>query len=186
MSLRVAWRALLVLLLDALALLVLSAVLSGFVLAGAGTAIAAAALIGVLNALLWPILARLALPITVLTLGTGALVLNGLLVAFAIDLLPGGEIGGVLDGVIVTVAMTALTAATYSLLAIDEDDFWYRQVVRRQLRRRGQVEASGTPGIVFLEIDGLAYEVLRRALSNGSAPNMAAWLRRGSYKLQQW
>jgi uncharacterized membrane protein YvlD (DUF360 family) len=186
MNLRVAWRALFVLLLDALALLFLSAVLSGFVLAGAGTAIAAAALIGVLNALLWPILARLALPITVLTLGTGALVLNGLLVAFAIDLLPGGEIGGVLDGVIVTVAMTALTAATYSLLAIDEDDFWYRQVVRRQLRRRGQVEASGTPGIVFLEIDGLAYEVLRRALSNGSAPNMAAWLRRGSYKLQQW
>ena len=34
--------------------------------------------------------------------------------------------------------MAALTAALYSLLAIDEDDAWYRNVVRRQARRRGQ------------------------------------------------
>jgi uncharacterized membrane protein YvlD (DUF360 family) len=184
--LRVVWRALVVLLLDAVALLLLSAVLSGFVLAGAGTAIAAAALIGVLNALVWPVLARLALPLTVLTLGVGALLLNGVLVAFAIDLLPGGEIGGVLEGVIVAVAMTALTAAAYALLAIDEDDSWYRHVVRGQLRRRGQVEASQTPGVLFLEIDGLAYEVLQRAVTNGSAPNLAAWLRDGSHRLQRW
>ena len=186
MNLRIVWRALLVLLLDALALLLLSVLLPGFVLAGAGTALAAAALIGLVNALLWPALARLALPLTVLTLGLGALVLNGVLVAFAIDVLPGGEVGGVLEGVVITLAMTALTATVYALLAIDEDDFWYRHVVRRQQRRREQVERSEVPGVLFLEIDGLAYDVLRRALSDGSAPNLSAWLRAGSHRLQRW
>jgi uncharacterized membrane protein YvlD (DUF360 family) len=186
MSLRIVWRALLVLLLDALALLLLSVLLPGFVLAGASTALAAAVLIGLVNALLWPALARLALPLTVLTLGLGALVLNGVLVAFAIDVLPGGEVGGVLEGVVITLAMTAITATVYALLAIDEDDFWYRHVVRRQQRRREQVVRSEVPGIVFLEIDGLAYDVLRRALSDGSAPNLSAWLRAGSHRLQRW
>jgi uncharacterized membrane protein YvlD (DUF360 family) len=186
MSLRDVWRALLVLLLDALALLLLSELLSGFVLDGPKAALGAAALIGLLNALVWPALARLALPLTVLTLGLGALLLNGLLVTVAIDAIPGAEISGVLEGTVVTVAMAALTASVYALLAIDEDDSWYRYVVRRQLRRRRQVARSEVPGILFLEIDGLAHDVLHRALSDGSAPNLAAWLRNGSHRLERW
>ena len=186
MRLRIAWRALLVLLLAALVLLALSELLSGFVLDGPGAALSAALLIGVLNALVWPALVRLALPLTVATLGIGALLLNGLLVAFAIDVLPGGEIGGVLEGVVVALAMTGTTAGLYGLLAIDEEDFWYHHVVRRQLRRRGQVEESEVPGVVFLEIDGLAHDVLRRALTDGSAPRLAAWIRAGSHRLRRW
>jgi uncharacterized membrane protein YvlD (DUF360 family) len=185
-SLRDVRRALFVLLLDALTLLLLSEVLPGFVLDGAPAALGAAVLIGLLNALVWPTVARFALPLTVLTLGAAALVLNGVLVTFAIDLLPHSEIEGVFEGVVVTVAMAAATAIVYATLAIDEDEAWYRHVVRRQSRRRGQVLQSDVPGIVFLEIDGLAHDVLRRALINGSAPNLAAWLRSGSHRLQGW
>jgi len=180
------FRVLLVLLLDALTLLLLSEVLAGFVLDGAANALAAAALIGLLNALVWPTLARFALPLTVLTLGGAALVLNGVLVTFAIDVLPGGQIDGVLEGIVVTIAMTAVTAVVYALFAIDEDETWYRHVVRRQARRRKQTVRSDVPGIVFLEVDGLAHDVLHRALSDGSAPNLAAWLRDGSHQLNRW
>jgi uncharacterized membrane protein YvlD (DUF360 family) len=186
MSRKALWRGLLVLLLDAATLLLLSEALSGFVLDGAADALGAAALIGLLNALVWPLLVRLTLPLTVLTLGLAGLLLNGLLVTFAIDLLPGGSIDGVLEGTVVTLVLAAVTAAVYALLAIDEDDSWYRQVVRRQLKRRRQVVASEIPGLLFLEIDGLAHEVLRRALTDGSAPNLAGWLRGGTYRLQQW
>src|SRR3954454_11775486 len=185
MRLGLVWRALLVLLLDALTLLLLSQALDGFVLNGAASAIGAAALIGLLNALAWPTLARLALPLTVLTLGLGGLVLNGALVTLAIDLLPGAEIDGVFEGTVVTIVMAAVTTVVYALLAIDEDDTWYRHVVRRGLRRREQTVESEVPGIVFLEIDGLAHDVLHRALSDGSAPNLAAWLRRDSHRLRK-
>ncbi len=186
MKLQVIWRALLVVLLDAVTLLLLSEALDGFVLDGARAAIAAAILIGVLNALVWPALARFALPLTVLTLGLASLVLNGVLVTLAIDVLPGAEIDGVFEGTVVTIVMAAVTSLVYSLLAIDEDDSWYRQVVRRQVRRRDKLARSEVPGVVFLEVDGLAHDVLHRALSDGNAPNLAAWLRSGSHELQRW
>ena len=186
MSLRILWRGLLVLLLDALILLALSEALDGFVLDGTADAIGAAALIAALNALVWPTLARLALPLTVLTMGVAALVLNGLLVTFAIDVLPGAEIDGVFEGTVVTIAMAAVTSAVYALLAIDEDESWYRYVVRRQQRRHRNTVKSEVPGLVFFEIDGLAHDILHRALSDGSAPNLASWLRHGSHRLRRW
>ena len=186
MSLTAVRRGALVLLLDAGILLLLSELLSGFVLDGPATALGAAAMVGLLNALVWPTLARLTLPLTVLTLGLAALVLNGLVVTVAIDLLPGAEVSNVLDGIVITIAVAALTAAVYSLLAIDEDDAWYRNVVRRQARRRQGVVESEVPGVLFLEIDGLAHDVLLRALQDGSAPTLAAWVRGGSHRLRRW
>ena len=59
--------------LDALVLLALSELLDSFVLDGFGSALLAAVLVGVLNALVWPALARLALPLNVLTLGLGSI-----------------------------------------------------------------------------------------------------------------
>ncbi len=186
MSLRTVRRGLLVLLLDALALLLLSELLPGFVLDGPGAALGAAAVIGLLNALVWPLLARFALPLTVLTLGLAALVLNGVLVTIALDALPRAHIDGVFEGTVVTIAMAAITSLVYGLLSIDENDSWYRNVVGRQARRREHAVQSDIPGVVFLEIDGLAHDILRRALSDGSAPNLAAWMRGGSHRLRKW
>ncbi|MDX6635804.1 MAG: hypothetical protein QOF06_2007 [Solirubrobacterales bacterium] len=186
MNLATVRRGIFVLLLDAGILLLLSEAMDGFVLDGAATALGAAAMIGLLNAFVWPLLARFTLPLTVLTLGIAALVLNGILVTFALDLLPGAKVAGVGEGVVITVVVAALTSAVYSLLAIDEDDAWYRNVVRRQARRRGQAIESEVPGVLFLEIDGLAHDVLLRALQDGSAPTLASWVRGGSHRLRCW
>ena len=186
MTLRIIWRALLVLLFDAVLLLFLSEWLDGFVLDGPASALGAAALIGLLNSLVWPALVRIALPLTVLTLGLAALILNGILVTVAIDLIPGAHIEGVFEGVVVTIAMAALTSLVYALLAIDEDETWHRNVVRRQARRAGERVESDVPGLLFLEIDGLAHEVLHRAISRGDVPTLASWIRSGSHRLRRW
>ena len=81
-----------VVLVDAVVLWLLAGILDRFTLDGFGAAIGAALLIGVLNALVFPTLARLTLPLNVLTLGLAAIVLNAILVAFAIDLVPNAEI----------------------------------------------------------------------------------------------
>ena len=179
-------RGAVVLLVDAAVLLLLSALLADFTLDGPGAALGTAALVGVLNALVWPLLARFALPLNVMTLGLGALVLNAALVVFAIDLVPGASVDGFWGGLVVTVGMAALTTVLSALLAIDEDDSWYRNVVRRQARRRGDRIETDVPGVIFLEIDGLAHDVLKRALRDGSAPAMSRWLREGSHDLEGW
>jgi uncharacterized membrane protein YvlD (DUF360 family) len=179
-------RAALVLLADALMLLLLAGLLPGFHLDRPAAAVTAAVAVGALNAVVWPLLARLALPLSVVTLGLATLVLNGVLVVFAIDLVPGASIEDVWTGVGVAIGMALLTTLLASLLAIDEDESWYRNVVRRQARRRGDRTESDVPGVIFLEIDGLAHEVLRRAMRDGNAPTLARWLREGSHRFVRW
>src|SRR6185312_12409495 len=100
-------RVIFVTVLDALVLLALSWLLDSFELEGPGSALGAAALVGILNALVWPALARLTLPLNVLTLGLGGLILNALLVGLVINLLPGAAIGGLLDPVLITLVLAA-------------------------------------------------------------------------------
>jgi uncharacterized membrane protein YvlD (DUF360 family) len=175
-----------VLLLDAAALLALAALLPGFTLDGADAALATAALVGLLNALVWPVLARLALPLSVLTLGLAGLALNAALVTLAIDVIPGATVEGFWTGLLVTLGLAAITALANALLSMDEDESWYRNVVRRQVRRRADRTESDVPGMVFLEIDGLAHDVLRRAMRDGSAPALAGLVREGTHHLEGW
>jgi uncharacterized membrane protein YvlD (DUF360 family) len=168
------------------ALLLTGALLSGVDVTDARVAALAAALVGVLNALAWPVLIRLALPLTVLTLGAGALMLNGAVMLLVARLTPGLDIDGLPPAVAAALALTATTALLSSALAIDEEDRMARHLVRRAVQRAAGATPSEVPGVLFLEIDGLAHEVLRRALRDGNAPTLARWLREGTHRLAPW
>ena len=150
-----------------------SALLDGFTIDGDGTALVAAALIGLINALVWPLLIRVALPFTVLTLGLGVLALNGAVVLGVAQIEPSMHVDGLGAGIVVALAITVVNTLATSLLAIDDDDFYYRNVLKRQARRNAAPDlASGVPGVYFLEIDGLAHAVVRRALRDGHLPTL--------------
>ncbi len=138
-----------------------------------------------LNALLWPLIIRIALPFTVLTLGFGVLILNGLLVALVAAIYPSIEVRDVATGIAVAFGLTIATTLVTSLLAIDDDDFFFRNVVRRRIKPDEGVQTD-VPGLFFLEIDGLAHAVVQRAIRDGNAPTMARWIRDGSHTLLRW
>jgi len=183
---RLTWRVVIVVLVDALALLVIEAILPGFDMHGRWAALPTALGVGLVNALIWPVLSRFTLKLSVLTLGLWGLFLNALLVGLALMAMPWVRIDGLFEGIVISFGMAILTSLFSSLFAIDEDSTWYYNVVRAQLKRRDQVIETDEPGVVFLEIDGLAHDVLRRAMTNGSAPAMAAWVREGSHSLEGW
>jgi uncharacterized membrane protein YvlD (DUF360 family) len=164
----------------AVTLFVLSSFIPEIDIPGWGSAFAIAALIGLLNAVVWPLFVRLALPITVLTLGVAALLLNGVIVWMASSIVDGFGVG-VIWGIIVAFVLTVVNTVATSLLGID-DDFYYRNVIQRAAARQGAT-SSHVPGVVFLEIDGLAHEVVVRALRNGNMPLVGRWLREGSHRL---
>jgi uncharacterized membrane protein YvlD (DUF360 family) len=174
-------------LLTAAALHLMSAILSGFAIEGTGTALLAAALIGLINALVWPLLIRVALPFTVLTLGLGVLILNGGVVWLVSVIEPDLHVDSLGAGIAVAIGITVVNTLATSLLAIDDDDFYYRNVIRRQGRRLAAADAeSGVPGVYFLEIDGLAHAVVQRALRDGHIPTLARWIREGTHRLLRW
>jgi uncharacterized membrane protein YvlD (DUF360 family) len=182
---RVFLRVLATWVITAAALMLLSALLDDVDVSTWSAAFGAAALIGLLNAFIWPLLIRFALPVTVLTLGLGVLVLNGLIVWIVSELDVGLKINSFWGAVVVAVGLTLVNTILTALLAIDDDDFYYRNVIKRQAKRRGVI-SSDVPAVIFLEIDGLAHDVLLRAVRDGNAPTMAGWLREGSHRLLRW
>jgi uncharacterized membrane protein YvlD (DUF360 family) len=170
----------------AAALMLLSALLPGVAVTSFGAALGAAALIGLLNALVWPLLIRLALPFTVLTLGLGVLVLNGVVILTVAAISPGLSVSGLVDGIVVVIGLTVINTLVTSLLGVDDDDFYYRNVIRRQARRSGGGIETEVPGVLFLEIDGLAHGVVSRAIRDGNVPTLARWVREGSHRLLRW
>jgi uncharacterized membrane protein YvlD (DUF360 family) len=179
-------RAVVVVIVTALALLLLSAILSGVDVKGVAGAIGAALIIGALNALIWPLLIRFALPLTVLTLGLGVLVLNGAIVLVAAAISAGLTVSGIGAAIACALGLTLVSTVATQLLSIDDDDAWHRNVLRRRARRLGDVQHSDVPGLLFVEIDGLGYDVLRRAVRDGNAPTMARWMHDGTHRLARW
>lgn len=150
------------------------------------TAVVAVAAIGLVNALLWPILSYLVLPFAVLTLGLLSLVLNAVLIQVASAFVEGFDVVSLWDAILLTLGLTAINAILSSLLTIDDDNSWYRNVVLRRVKRRKKPVETDVPGVLFLEMDGLARPVLERALEQGYMPTLAAWLELGSHRLVGW
>src|SRR3954451_6074113 len=169
-------------------ILLLSAILTDVQVSSFPAALDAALLVGVINALVWPLILWLALPLTVLTLGLGVVVVNGAVVWLVSAIEPGLQISSLTGGVIVALVITAVNTTVTSLLAIDDDRVWQRYMVRRQQRRVGEKlnVRTDVPGLFFVEIDGLAHDVLLRAIRDGNAPGMAGWLREGSHRHERW
>jgi uncharacterized membrane protein YvlD (DUF360 family) len=171
-------------LVTALAFWVLAALLPGIAVPSFDGALVTTGLIAILNRLLWPLLTRLFLPITVLTLGLGTLVGNALIIMLAINTVDGSSpsFGGALA---VAFGLAVVSMIAIPVLGIDGDAYHLR-LVRRRRRRLRERNTTDVPGVILFEIDGLAERVLRRALDDGHAPTLARWLGAGSHRIVSW
>ena len=165
-----------------------AALIPGFDLESPGAAFLIAAIIAIFNAVLPPIIAALRLP---LTLGVGFLLVlfvDALALVLADDVVPelrqrglvrdraAGRAGdrGRVDGA--PGDRSGPTTTTITRCA------WSGA----SLAARERAPGTDTPGIIFLEIDGLALPVLRRAMRDGNAPAMARWMAEDGYRLAEW
>jgi len=81
-----------------------------------------------------------------------------------------------------------LASCRFALAALfsQTDDSYDRRIVRRSARRECKPVETDVPGLLLLEIDGLAEPVLSAALADGTMPRLASWLERGSHRLTRW
>ena len=90
---------------NAVLLLLAAALIPGFGVTGFYAALIAALVLGLINAILRPLLFILTLPVTIMTLGLFALVLNGLMVWFMSTVVKGITLEGFVPAVLVAVVM---------------------------------------------------------------------------------
>ena len=174
-------------LVGALALLGAAAIVPGVRVEGFLGAAVVAILVGILNALLPPLIAALRLPFTLALNFLLVLVADAMMLLAADSLTHSAiSIPSFRRALLTALVVAAVTIVLEVLFGTNDDDEFTFRVVRRVARRQGEVVRTDAPGILFLEIDGLALPVLRRAMRDGNAPTMARWLAEHDYQLTRW
>ena len=171
----------------AAALLFAAWVVPGLAIEGRGGALVAAALIAILNAILPPLVAALRLPFMLLLGFVLVLLLDAAMLLLASELAPNAiSVDSFWWALLAALVAAAATIVLDVLFSTNDDDAYTLRVIQRIARRSGELERTDTPGIIYLEIDGLAAPVLRRAMRDGNAPELARWLAGGDYDLAEW
>jgi uncharacterized membrane protein YvlD (DUF360 family) len=181
-----ALRVVILLLIEGLVILALAAILPGVATPSFRAAVLVAAAMALINALLWPIVIRVALPLTVFTFGLGSLVFSAGTVALGFYVVDGTSIpiGGDL---VIAFGMALVSMLIAPLLDVD-GDAQHLRVVRRRVRRGRKHNHTDVPGVILFEIDGLGEAVLREAVRDGHVPTIARWCAEedGTHRILGW
>ncbi len=174
-------------LVSGIGLLVAAWIVPGAHVNGFLAALAVAAVIAALNATLPPLIAAIRLPFT-LVFGFLAILVLDALMLLAADAVTNDRmsVDSFWWALLVAFLATAVTLVVEVVIGVDDDSEFSYRVVQRIARRSGTPIRTDVPGIVFLEIDGLALPVLRRAMRDGNAPHMARWVSEDGYVLSGW
>ena len=167
------------------ALMVAAWALPGVDIESFGGALAVAVIVAALNAVIPPVLAALRLPLTLVLGFLLVLIADALILQFTDRITDGvltvDNFGWALLASLVVAAVSVVLA-----VLLGSDDMSSIRIAQRIARRQGIIASTDVPGIVYLEIDGLALPVLRKAMRDGNAPTMARWLRDDTHRLAEW
>ena len=160
-----------------------SRIAPGVELEEAGSAFVVAAVIGIANAVLPPIIAALRLPFTIALGFVLVLLIDAAALMLADEVFPElVRVDSFGDALLAALVMAAAMIVLTVIAGTNDDDEYTLRVTRRVARRQGKQIETSDPGLIMLEIDGLALPVLQHAMRSGSAPNMARWLSRGGLR----
>ncbi|HLZ69398.1 MAG TPA: phage holin family protein [Dehalococcoidia bacterium] len=171
---------------EAVAFLVLRWLLPGIRVDRWQSGVALVLAVGLLNASVRPLILLLAANLGLLLFALITLALNVLIVYLAAAFVPGFHIDNVVTALLFSFGLTLLNSLFTAMLSINDDDSYYRNVIRRidRLRApRGDLRQTGT---VIIQIDGLAEPILRQELAAGRLPTLKGWLEAGSHRLVRW
>jgi uncharacterized membrane protein YvlD (DUF360 family) len=150
-------------------------------------AVVVSLVIAVLNALILPLVAAIRLPLTLVLGFLIVLVLDALMLLAASGLTDHAiQVDSFWWALLTALIASAVTVVLDVIFGTNDDDTYTLRVIERIARKSGERVVTDVPGIVYLEIDGLALPVLQRAMRDGNAPNMARWVADGDHRFDEW
>ncbi len=185
-------RGLISVIIGGLALVLTIAIMPGITLTKPLSIVAAIIVIGILNALIRPVILGLVAPISIVLVGIVTIVFQVLMIGILGPLVPGITLTGAtaFDRLVTAFIGSFVFAAFYTILSavvsLDPERSYYATLVRQLVARQSDVIKSDVPGVVIIQIDGLSHPVMRNQIRAGRAPVMSRWLRSEGYRLSRW
>ena len=189
--LRTAVRFVVIWLVSALSLIITAWILPGININPIGAvsawpvALAAAFVLGLVNVLIRPLILMLAIPLGFFVLFFVGFFVNAITLRLTALVIPDGlEVSGWFSALVGGVLLAITVSLFSALLGIEDAGSFFEGVIERNLtRQRTDLPKEPTTGLVMLEIDGLSYHHMRKAIAGGYMPNVASMIDREGYVL---
>jgi uncharacterized membrane protein YvlD (DUF360 family) len=177
-------------LVDAVSILITAAIVAGITIQGDNfgqrlvVAIAVALVLGIVNFLIRPIILLLSRSLGLVFILVVGIFLNAIVLEITSALIPQFTVSSWWYAFVGGLIFSAINTVITNLMTIDDEDSFYEGLVRRLAVKNKFPDASGpSQGLVMLEVDGLSYYHMQKALADGWMPNLKELVDQHGYKL---
>jgi uncharacterized membrane protein YvlD (DUF360 family) len=161
-------------------------VLPGVRISGLFTAGATVLILAALNLLVRPVLLAVCAAFSPIVLAVATLLFQVVAFLVAANILSGLTIDSFWSAFAASWIYAIVNTTLTSIFATNEDESFWGALVRQQAIRREDVIRTDEPGVVIIQIDGLAHPILTHQLRAGRVPFIARWVRSGAMRLDKW
>src|SRR3954451_10765465 len=169
-----------------LALFLTVVIMPGISVTSGWTLVAAVIVLALFNALIRPVVLALFAGVSTIAVIIATLVMQVASFLFVEWLLPDFHVNGVLAAFVGPIVFALFNTLFAAILNADSGDTYYGALVAQLARRRPDTIVSEEPGLVIVQIDGLAQPILAQQVRAGRVPFIAHWIRSGQMKLDKW
>ncbi len=149
-------------------------------------ALGAALVLGILNVAIRPVFIAAFAGVSVIAVVVATLVFQ--LVSFLIlpQFIPEIVVSGILAALVASFMYAFVNTILTAILSISDDDSYFGILIQQLAARSPDVVRTDKPGLVVVQIDGLAHPILARQVRAGRVPHLSRWVRSGRYRLSSW
>ena len=148
-------------------------------------AVVAVILIALFNAAIRPVVLALAAPVSLILVGVLVLVLQVISFIVIAQWAPGVHVDSFGTALIGSFIYAIINTILTAILGIDSGGSYYGTLIQRLMVQRSAGHTD-KPGLVIIQIDGLAHPILAGRMRAGSVNTMAGLVRDGTHKLSKW
>ncbi len=179
-------RAVVSLIVGTISLLLTVAIMPGIHVDGLATIVAAVILLALINAFLRTVVLFLFASISTIAVILATLIFQ-IASFFIVEwFLPNFRVDSIFAAFIGSFIFAIFNTILSAILNTDRDGTYYGALVARLARENPDRIEADTPGVVIIQIDGLAQPILAHQIRAGRVPFISRWVRSGEMKLDGW
>jgi uncharacterized membrane protein YvlD (DUF360 family) len=141
---------------------------------------------GVIGAVVRPVLVSVSAKIGWVAVFLVAVCGQALVLALAIDAVPGVHSTSFGNTILAAFVCAAVTTLLSWVVTAGTEEAFTASLLRRGRSLAESVSDPDTDGVVFVQLDGVSFTVLRWGVQAGRLPTISRWLSSGSHKLHEW
>jgi uncharacterized membrane protein YvlD (DUF360 family) len=179
-------RAIVSLVVGTISLLLTVALLPGIHVDDFGTVVAAVILLALINAFVRTVVLFVFASISTIAVIVATLVFQ-ILTFFIVEwILPSFHVDSLLAAFVGSLVFALFNTILAAILNVNQDQSYYGALVAQLARQNPERIQSDKPGVVIVQIDGLAQPILAHQVRAGRVPFISRWIRSGEMRLDGW